>query len=110
MAVLNLKPHTLDYQVAQPGYELENGDFVEGSKEWVSGCISCDAVPLNGKATEVKFEDGTTKVCSYVVYLDKNVREFFLGELVRIHLLGGAVKVGKVKGFVRYQMQCKLWV
>lgn len=109
MAVLNLKPHTLSYQKVQPGYELENGDFVEGSKSWAES-IPCDAVPLNGKATEVKFEDGTTKICSYVVYLDKNVRDFTLGELVKINLLGSAVKVGKVKGFVRYQMQCKLWV
>lgn len=110
MAVLNMKPHTLDYKVEQPGRELENGDYVQGTSEWVSGCIRCDAVPLSGMATEVKFEDGSTKVCSYVVYLDKNVRDFFLGELVRINLLGGAVKVGKVKGFVRYQTQCKLWV
>ena len=110
MAVLKLKPHTLQYQEVQQGYELENGDYVEGSKDWVSGCIQCDAVPLSGKATEVKFEDGTVKVCSYVVYLDKNVRDFNLGELVKIRLLGGNIKVGRVKGFVRYQMQCKLWV
>lgn len=110
MAVLKLKPHSLRYKVVQPGYELDNGDYIEGSSHWAEDIIPCDAVPLNGRATEVKFEDGSTKVCSYVVYLDKNVREFFLGETVKINLYGGAVKVGKVKGFVRYQMQCKLWV
>ena len=110
MAVLNLKPHTLDYKVQQEGKELENGDYVQGSSEWVSGCIRCDAVPLSGKAAEVKFDDGVTRVCSYVVYLERNVRDFSLGDLVRIHLLGGAVKEGKVQGFLRYQMQCKLWV
>lgn len=109
MAVLNLKPHRLSYLEVTEGAELENGDYIQGSKEWV-GCIPCDAVPLSGKATEVKFEDGSTKFCSYVVYLDKCVREFQLNEKVKIELLGGKVKFGSVKGFVRYQMQCKLWV
>lgn len=109
MAVLKLKPHRLEYQTADIGEELENGDYIEGSKQW-NGCIPCDAVPLQGRASEVKFEDGTTKVCSYVVYLDKGVRDFSMKEIVRIHLLGEAVKVGRVKGFVRYQHQCKLWV
>lgn len=109
MAVLKLKPHRLEYKVVEQGVELENGDYIEGSVKWL-GSIPCDAVPLQGKATEVKFEDGTTKVCSYVVYLDKDVRNFSLKEVVRVYLLDGSVKVGRVKGFVRYQHQCKLWV
>lgn len=109
MAVLRLKPHTLSYQTITDGVELENGDYVQGEKQWV-GCFSCDAVPLSGKASEVKFEDGSTKFCSFVVYLDKCSRDFELNEKVKIELLGGRVKYGSVKGFVRYQMQCKLWL
>lgn len=109
MAVLKLKPHKLSYQELAEGEELENGDYIQGDREWV-GYIPCDAVPLSGKATEVKFDDGSTKICSYVVYLDKDVREFSFNEKIKIELLGGGLKYGSVKGFVRYQMQCKLWV
>lgn len=109
MAVLKLKPHKLEWLVIGEGVELENGDYIEGDKKWEGG-IPCDAVPLSGRATEVKFDDGTTKVCSYVIYLDKCARDFSLDETVRVHLLGSGIKVGKVKGFVRYQMQCKLWL
>lgn len=109
MSVLKLKPHRLEYCISSEASILDNGDAVEGNKEW-KGPIACDAVPLSGKAAEVRFEDGTTKICSFVVYLDRDVRNFTLRDKVRIYLLDGSVKTGRVKGFVRYQMQCKLWV
>lgn len=109
MSVFNLKPHKLYYEVSEHPVTLDNGDIVEGAKKW-RGYIHCNAVPLTGKATEIKFEDGTTKVCSFVVYLDNDVRNFSLKENVRIHLLDGSIKIGRVKGFVRYQTYCKLWV
>lgn len=110
MAVLKLKPHMLEYEVkTKEGYEDSRGDFHEGKTEW-QGRIPCDAVASNGKANEIKFEDGSIKSYSYVVYMDSNVREFVLGERVRITLYEGIQKVFSVKGFQRYQLQSKLWV
>lgn len=109
MAVLTLKPHRLQYKVITEGYEDANGDYFEGREYW-EGCIPCDAVPANGKSNEIKFEDGKVKEYSYTVYLGKNVRNFSIGEIVRIHFLGGVCREFDVKGFQRWQMQCKLWV
>lgn len=110
MAVLNLKPHILEYQIkTEEGYEDSIGDFHEGKTEW-AGKIECDAVPVNGKSNEIEFEDGTVYRYSYVIYLKSNVREFHIGERVRITLYGGVKRVFTVKGFNRYQMQAKLWV
>ena len=59
MAVANRNPHRLQYLVAVPGYEDENGNYHAGSSEW-KGSIPCDAVP-SGKAEERKFEDGVVR-------------------------------------------------
>lgn len=110
MAVLTLKPHKLEYEEKiQDGYEDSRGDFHEGKFVW-AGSIECDAVPANGKANEMKFEDGTTHHYSYIVYMKNDVRDFSIGEKVRITLYGGIQKVFTVKGFHRYQLQSKLWV
>lgn len=110
MAVLSLKPHILEYEVkTKEGYEDSIGDFHEGKTEWV-GKIECDAVSSGGKANQITFEDGSVHGYSYTIYLKPNVREFVVGEKVRITLYGGIKKVFSVKGFQRYQLQAKLWV
>lgn len=110
MAVLSLKPHRLEYQVeTQEGYEDSLGDYHPSTLKWV-GLIECDAVPSSGKSNEIKFEDGSVSHYSYVVYMNSNVREFAIGEKVRITLYGGLQRVFTVKGFHRYQLQAKLWV
>lgn len=109
MAVLKLKPHRLSYKVSQGGYEDGLGDFHEGESSW-EGCIECDAVPVSGKANEIKFDDGTVYRYSYTVYLPSGVKDFSIGEKVRIKLLEEGVRYFTVKGFQRYQLQCKLWV
>lgn len=109
MAVLSLKPHRLSYLVAEPGYEDDNGDYHEGESRW-EGSIECDAVPASGKANEVTFDDGTVHKYSYTVYLPSDCREFSIGDRVRIRLLGGVEREYEVKGFQRWQLQCKMWV
>lgn len=109
MSVLKLKPHRLSYKVSEGGYEDGQGDYHEGESSWV-GCIECDAVPASGSANEIKFDDGSVHKYSHVVYLPSNVKDFFIGEKVRIVMLGGIVRYFSVKGFQRYQLQCKLWV
>lgn len=110
MAVLKLKPHILEYEVkTKEGYEDSLGDFHEGKTEWI-GNIPCDAVPSNGRANEIEFEDGTLHTYTYTIYLDANVRDFTIGDMVRVTLYGGVKKVFSVKGFHRYQLQAKIWV
>lgn len=108
MAVLNVYPHRLQYLDISPGHEDDNGDYYEGESEW-KGMIHCDAVP-SGKAEEKVFEDGVTRSYSYTVYLPYNCRQFNIGDRVKIWLLGGTEREFEVKGFHRYQKQCKMWV
>ena len=49
MAVLDFAAHTLDYLHVTDGYEDDNGDYVQGSEEWVENYCKCDIVPA-GKA------------------------------------------------------------
>lgn len=107
MAVLVMKKHRLSYLVRGDGYEDENGDYHEGTSEW-RGYIPCNAVPA-GKAAERTFEDGKVRAYSYTVNFDSEV-DFAIGDRVRIELLNGVVREFGVKGFHRYQLQCKIWV
>lgn len=128
MAVLQLKPHRLSYLVEEGGYTDTNGDYHKGTSFW-EGNIRCDAVPA-GASNEIQFEDGVTRRYSYTIYLPKNCRSFVTGEKVRLSLSAARVRVAngklriansrlrtlskeieyEVKGFHRYQMQCKLWL
>ena len=108
MAVLNFKPHRLKYLVSTPGYEDENGDYHPCDELW-TGDIPCDAVP-SGKAEQREFEDGVVRSYSYTVYLPNECRTFTIGDRVKISLLGGIEREFEVKGFHRYQLQCKIWV
>lgn len=107
MAVLVLKKHRLSYLVKTDGYEDENGDYHEGSSEW-RGYIPCNAVPA-GKAAERTFEDGKVRAYSYTVNLNVDF-DLKIGDRVKIEFLNGEVRQFGVKGFHRYQLQCKLWV
>lgn len=108
MAVIDFKPCRLSYLVASDGREDDNGDYLPGEESW-EGDIECGMVPA-GKANEIKFDDGTVKVYSYAVTLPSDCREFDVGERVRILMLGGQYREFEVKGFHRYQLQCKMWV
>lgn len=110
MAILMMRPHTLSYLSVTEGYRDENGDYHKGGSEWVDGYIKCDAVP-SGEENVLTYEDGTQAHYSYVVYTKKNCREFKRNDVIRIAFYGQ--KPGAeftVKGFHRYQHQCKIWV
>ena len=108
MAVVNTKPHRLEYLTISPGHEDEEGNYHPGESSW-EGNIECDAVPA-GKAEERTFEDGVIRKYSYTVYLPDNCRDFSIGDRVRIGLLVGIIREFEVKGFHRWQQQCKIWV
>ena len=52
MAVLDFAAHTIDYLHVTDGYEDDNGDYVQGSEEWVENYCKCDIVPA-GKANVI---------------------------------------------------------
>lgn len=108
MAVLNRNPHRLQYLISSLGYEDEDGNY-HSDKEYWEGDIPCDAVPV-GKAEEKVFEDGVVRKYSYTVYLPSNCQTFSIGDRVKIRLSGGIEREFEVKGFHRYQLQCKIWV
>ena len=105
---MKIKPDRLNYLVPSNGYEDENGDYQPGELRW-EGNIPCDAV-TSGKATERTFEDGVIRAYSYEVTLPANVKDFAIGDRVRIQFYGEVEREFEVKGFDRKQHQCKIWV
>lgn len=112
MSILKMKPHYLEVLTKSEEYEDENGDFHAGEEEWVRLC-RCDAVP-SGEANRITTPDGVELQYSYTIYLPQKAREFFVGEKVRVIFFGEGIlqekKEFSVKGFHRYQHQCKMWV
>lgn len=102
-----MKKQHLSYLITNEGYEDENGDYHKGSSEWC-GYIPCNAVPA-GKAAERTFEDGKVRAYSYTISLNTD-RDFQIGDRVKVEFHEGKVREFGVKGFHRYQLQCKLWV
>lgn len=110
MAVLNFAAHTIDYLHVTDGFEDDNGDYVQGSEEWVENYCKCDIVPA-GKANVITIPDGSAKNYSYTIYnLPRACRDFEYGDKIRVKLFGNEVKEFVVLGFHRYQLQCKIWV
>lgn len=108
MAVLKRNPDTLSYLVVRKAYTDERGDFHQGETIW-QGEIRCDAVS-NSQAKSIKFPDGTKYEYSYEVHLPHDVREFQVGEKVRIRFFDESIKEFEVQGFQRFQKQAKIWV
>jgi len=112
MPILKMKPHYLEVLTKSDEYEDENGDSHAGVEEWNRLC-RCDAVPA-GEANKITTPDGVELQYSYTIYLPKRTREFVVGEKVRVIFFGeGTLQEKKeftVKGFHRYQHQCKMWV
>ena len=110
MSVLDFSPHVLDYLVRGKGYTNEDGDFIMDSDTWVEDYCKCDVVPA-GKANTITTIDGQVEPYSYTIYnLPRYCRKFKYGDKVRIKFFGCEKKEFTVKGFHRYQLQCKMWV
>lgn len=110
MAVLNMKPHLLWVCQSSGKSVDENGNTIFGTDEW-SELSRCDVVPA-GQANTKDFGDGEVKTYAYTVYLPVTCRDLSLGERVKLQPFGGALNetVYLVKGFHRYQHQCKAWI
>jgi len=108
MGILSMKAYFLEYLRETSGYYDEHGDYVQGSHEWVD-LGKCDAVPA-GRNNTIQLPDGVTDTFSFTISnLPRNCREFHKGERIRLTALGREKIELEVKGFARYQLQCKIW-
>lgn len=107
MAVLRRHPHTLWILSHSDGYEDGDGHFHQGSGKWVE-YMCCDVVPASISANTITFDDGRVTTYDYTVYLSKNSRDFQNGERVKLTRFCKEEGIFKVKGFQRYQHQCKM--
>lgn len=107
MGVLKLKPHKLYYLDLQESPVDSDGDKHE-LQAVLRYCCECDLVPA-GSAREIQFDDGIVDTYSYTIYLPASCREFKHGDRIVVDHFGKE-KEFIVKGFQRYQLQCKLWV
>ncbi|WP_154328248.1 hypothetical protein [Sodaliphilus pleomorphus] len=107
MGVLKMKPHRLAYWLMTDGYVDENGDPHEGERTLVDYC-ECDLKPA-GSANVIQFEDGVAESYSYTIYLPANSRKFKRGDKIVVTYFDLQTEF-IVKGFQRYQLQCKIWV
>lgn len=109
MALLDFKASKLYRQTSSNGYTDDDGDYHPGVLDWEFEC-KCDVVPA-GAANQITLPDGTSATYSYNVYnMPPGTKKLEEGDIVKLILYGGEEVIAKVKGFHRYQYQCRLWV
>lgn len=109
MAVLKRHPHTLWTLCHTDGYEDDDGHLHQGSDKWVE-YMCCDVVPSSVSSNVITNGDGRTDTYEYTVYLSPKSRDFCYGERVKLTRFHRETEEYKVKGFQRYQHQCKLMI
>ena len=112
MAVLDFEAYELEYLVEGQSYRDEDGHYHKGKDEWVS-VGRCNAVPAGrNNLIALPDENGTQVAFSFSINLhDPDSREFKYGEKIRLKTIDGHETIElTVKGFARYQLQCKIYV
>lgn len=109
MAILNMKPHILWTSTVTEGEEDENGHYQPSTEVWTK-YMKCDVVPASLEKNAINYGDGRTEYYSYTVYLPTCCRDFEYGEKVKLTRFCEESPVYQVKGFQRYQHQCKLLI
>lgn len=109
MSLLNFRASKLYRQVKKHDVYDDDGNFRPTLFEW-EFCCDCNVVPV-GEANKITTPDGTIDFYSYTVNgLPPGIKKFEYGEFVKLEILEDEEAILKVKGFHRYQLQCKLWV
>lgn len=108
MSLLDFHESKLYRQNKTDGYVDENGDYHPSESSWEFVC-KCDAVPA-GEAAKVITQDGQIETYSYVIYnIPGRTKKFEYGDTIKLVHIGDETAILKVKGFHRYQYQCKIW-
>ena len=108
MAVLKVYGDKIGIRSISQGQEDEHGNYIEGSLgDWVE-IDGCECIPNAGGESEIAFDDGVVSKYTYTIYLPKDCIELKKGDRVRIYRFGSTTE-STIKGFIRYQHQCKAW-
>lgn len=114
MGVLDFRPHRLYlYSESASGYEDEDGLWHNGGQGTFEKYLQCNAVP-SGQPNVITYEDGTTDFYEYTIIVGKKCTDLVKGNKIKVVFWEGKSnsyeKEFTVKGFQRYQHQCKIWV
>lgn len=108
MSILSFHASKLYRQQKVAGYTDDDGNYHQGKTEW-KFCCTCDVVPA-GEANKLVTSDGSIDYYSYEVHnLPVGIEKFSYGDFIKLDILGAEEVIIKVKGFHRYQLQCKIW-
>ena len=111
MSLLDFNAYMLEYFEEGTSSYDENGDYQEAAGEWIEWGM-CNAVPAGrNNLIGLPNGDGRQVAFSFTINLhDPHAREFKHGERIRLTTIDGMETVElTVKGFARYQLQCKLY-
>lgn len=107
MALLNFKASKLYRQVTTTSYFDEQGDYHPGTDSY-EFCCDCDVEPA-GQANKITIPDGQVETYSFTISnMPREVEDFCYGDFIKLQHQGREFTL-KVKGFQRYQYQCKIW-
>jgi hypothetical protein len=107
---MDFRPHKLQVVTFTGGGLDENGIPQQDTSSIEE--LPCRIVP-NGSAQQIPFIDGTSHVYSFSIFLNQDCRTFSIGEKVKLFGLDGEVPNDKeftVLGFIRNQLNARLWV
>ena len=110
MSILDFRASYVEYlDGSTEGYYDKHGVWHEGDETWCF-LAKCN-VMQSGQESKISIPDGSVEHYTYTIGgLPKDCREFVYGERIRIHILGGEdYDERTVKGFQRYQFQCKIY-
>lgn len=109
MAILDFEAYKLEYLQEGRGSYDENGDFSHTPDVWV--CVGrVNAVPA-GRNNVIQLPDGSMETFSFTIIIhNPRCREYHYGERLLLKtVFGKEVRELTVKGFSRYQHQCKIF-
>ena len=109
MGVLDFNAYKLEYLQEGNGYYDDNGDYHHEEDKW--HCVGrCNAVPA-GRNNVINLPDGIKETFSFTIIIhNPRCREFKYGDRIRLTTVFGCEKIPlTVKGFARYQLQCKIF-
>ncbi len=108
MSLLSFHASKLYRQTRADAFTDDDGNYHQGESKW-EFCCDCDVVPA-GEANKVVIQDGSIDYYSYEVHnLPVGIKKFEYGDFIKLLILGEEEVIIKVKGFHRYQLQCKIW-
>ena len=110
MAILDFEPcYLYKSETVEANAVNDDGNRIPSVTNF-SKYLRCDIVPA-GQANQMDFGDGKLQTYSYTIYVyDKDCKDFSLGERIKFEKDGKLSKPFYVKGFHRYQHQCKIWI